>query len=359
MAYTHLTTCVPVDHRKSLAQALVEGGLTWAAVGALLGSLGGGWGALLGAFAALPYGIVTAFCDWFFHFRLICIQDNQCAVGTIGRIEISRDFLDPDGDFNINLVLAPVAITSLLNASAQLALPLPPTHARYLTKFFDGSSSGQPDLPWRPDIKSTLSEDDVNAGEKGTTALHCEIEGTRMMTICTATKVATFLGSVVGFLLGAAVLAACAASGVFFLLCLLLAIVVALLVTGVIGLAGYGIGYAAGSEGSPEDVATDPDSGTVEVGDCIAMIGDWIYDSGHDGWHELHPVKGLLRLQRKDEQSKHAHKKDDQSKTDPCLTMTEARIKKICSMVRSREDPVTKQAQGLAANQWLTHPRVG
>jgi hypothetical protein len=51
-----------------------------------------------------------------------------------------------------------------------------------------------------------------------------------------------------------------------------------------------------GDKCSPADVAAEPGSGTIEVGDHVAIVGDWIFDNAHDGWHELHPVKKVLRI---------------------------------------------------------------
>jgi hypothetical protein len=49
--------------------------------------------------------------------------------------------------------------------------------------------------------------------------------------------------------------------------------------------------------GAWDDVANDPESGTIEEEDCVFVFGDQVYDAGHsEGWVEIHPVKHLQKV---------------------------------------------------------------
>ncbi|HXN89419.1 MAG TPA: hypothetical protein VN890_08715 [Methylocella sp.] len=291
MAYNHITSCIPDGQQKSKQQLMLEHGVPAGIIGAVIAFLVSG-GSIIAAAAGfggtIPLAIITGFCDWWFHYRLVCIKDDQCAVGTVGRTDISRGVGDPDLDFTINLVLAPVLKDSLLNAAQQHSLLLPQDRPYFEFAY--------PDLPLNGvDLKSTAEE---GSGDPGTTALHCEIEGTGMKAVCAAATAGAVVGAIGGAAAGAAAVAGCLATGFFFVFCLIVAAIVAALASAAATGVGWLIGVAiGGDEGSPADVAADPQSGTVEAGDHVAIIGDWIYDNAHEGWNELHPVKKLLKLQ--------------------------------------------------------------
>ncbi len=295
MAYRHVTSCIPLGQQQSKVDRMVAYGVPLGIAFAIAGAIiGGGIGAVAGFSSTLALSAVLGFCDWWFHYRLICNQDDQCAVGTVGRTAVSTGIDDPDLDFTINLVLAPIDKDSKLKAAAQ-KLKLPTNQRRYLEQ-----QTGYPNLGGVDQI-STVEEDKTD----GTTALHCEIEGNGMQTVCTTATVAGVVGTVAGTAAGigagSAAATACAATGIFFLLCVLIVIIAAAVasalasgaVTGVGWVLGVGLG---GDEGSPADVAVTPGSGTVSVGDHLAIVGDWIFDNAHDGWHELHPVKKVFRI---------------------------------------------------------------
>ena len=54
---------------------------------------------------------------------------------------------------------------------------------------------------------------------------------------------------------------------------------------------GKGIFGSKGEPGSgtPLDVGVNP--GSLDGGAVVVVTGDWVYDSGHAGWNEIHPVK--------------------------------------------------------------------
>lgn len=364
MAYRHITSCIPAGQQKSKTELMVSHGVPLGIAGALIGAA---FGSIVGAAAGfggtIGLAIIMGFCDWWFHYRLICIQDDQCAVGTVGHTAVSTGIDDPDLDFTINLVLAPVNANSGLNAAQQIPL-LAPQQRRYL----------EPQAGGYPPLDGVNENTTGGEGEGGASALHCEIEGNGMETVCTVATIAAVVGAVAGGIAGAAagaaIAAGCAASGPFYLFCLLIALIVALIVAAVTSAAVTGLGWLlgvalGGDKGSPADVAAEPGSGTVEAGDHIAIIGDWIFDNAHDGWHELHPVKSLIRLQcpkgtkvpgvdveePNSDRSKEAIEKN-------CLGILAANAGEICRLLSQARDPavVTGQQNN---DQPATHGRLG
>jgi len=360
MAYNHITSCVAHGLQKSKQQLMLEHGVPAGIIGAIIGAYATGgsiFGAAAGFGGTIPLAIITGFCDWWFHYRLVCIKDDQCAVGTVGRTAVSKGVTDPDLDFTINLVLAPILKESSLKAAAQIPLLFSEQRA-YLEFAYS-------DLPLNGvDKISTEEEDNPNPA---TTALHCEIEGTGMKTVCTAATVGGVFGAIGGTVAGAAAVAGCAATGFFFFVCLLVAAIVAAVVsaaaTGLGWLAGVAIG---GDEGSPADVAADPLSGTVEEGEHIAIIGDWIYDNAHEGWNELHPVKKVLKLQCPTGTSvpgvdpEYPNSPSSRAAIEKfCVGRLAQRRDDICFRLSQPRDPAVQDAQNSPSGAWVSHPTLG
>ena len=96
MAYRHITSCIPLGQQQSKLQRMVAYGIPAGIVGAVAGAIAsGGLGAVAGFGGTIALAAVLGFCDWWFHYRLICLKDDQCAVGTVGRTAISTGITDP------------------------------------------------------------------------------------------------------------------------------------------------------------------------------------------------------------------------------------------------------------------------
>lgn len=366
MAYRHITSCIPLGQQKSKLEVIVSYGVPAGIAGAAIGLLatGGLGGAIAGLGGTLPLAFVLGFCDWWFHYRLICIKDDECAVGTVGRTAVSTGLTDPDLDFTINLVLAPINKSSLLPADKQIALLTRQHH--YLEP--------QPGYPELGGV-NTISTVEEGSGDPGTTALHCEIEGNGMQTVCTVATTAGVVGAVAGGAAGAAaaatVIAGCAATGWFAILCLIAAAVAALFTSAASSAVVTGIGWAigvalGGDKGSPAEVAAEPGSGSISVGDHIAIIGDWIFDNAHTGWHELHPVKSLIKLHcPKDlkgpgfDFEEPNSERSKEAKENACLTLLGNNIDIICRLLRDAHDPNVLFKQADPALTYQVHPRLG
>jgi hypothetical protein len=222
-----------------------------------------------------------------------------------------------------------------------------------------------PDLPLNGvDKISTLEENNPNPA---TTALHCEIEGTGMKTVCTVATVGGVVGAIGGSVIGAAAVAGCAATGFFFFVCLLVAAIVAAVVAAVATGAGWVAGVLiGGEEGSPADVAAEPKSGTIEVGNYIAIIGDWVYDNAHEGWNELHPVKKVLKLECVLDEKvpgfdpEHPNSPSSREAYEKfCVNHWAKRRDDICLQLGRRRDPAVQHAQDSPRGAWVFNPAIG
>jgi len=284
------TTCIPPDQVSSWGAHIFAGAAGAALTAALATAALGGSAALAFGIGILfaPFGALSGYCDWYFNGRLVCIEDDRAAVAKVHLTEMNFD-----GDFTLNVLLSPTPPGSTLaeeQAGPQGVLMVN-QHAS---------------LPFVPE----------GAGDpwNGTPIMHIEIEGTRMKSVCAGGSV----GALVGAAVGAAVFAACAAALGWTLIGLLFCLIVALVVALVIGAAGAGIGYLAGSEASPSDAG---ETREISENDCVAFRGRWIYDSGHDGWNEIHAVMRIMKLD------------------EDCLALTATRIREIIDQLRQADDP--------------------
>src|SRR4029079_6265407 len=59
-----------------------------------------------------------------------------------------------------------------------------------------------------------------------------------------------------------------------------------------------GVVAALNDTGSPSGVGPPAHTSAVlrRGSDILFVSGTWVYDSGHEGWNEIHPMKKCLRL---------------------------------------------------------------
>ncbi len=250
--------------------------------------------------AAVEVPLLIIYCRWWLYDRLICLGGEKCAIGMLGSVEPPEEksgFDAFDTDYSINLVLAPHNIQEL-PADYPDNVPPPPDplgkeahyHSEYLKALnraiADDGMQGY--LIREQTITSNANWDFQGYLNKiaGSMVLHhyqaylhCEFEGGGiwklyqalliLLPISTATAITCaipFFGWIVCAILGAVAL--------------------------VIAIAG--VVLALNDKGSPS--AYDPKTKETRTkletkSDILFVKGDWVFDTAHEGWNEIHPIK--------------------------------------------------------------------
>ena len=247
--------------------------------------MGAGIGALIAGTAAMPWCIpfsltiggavwLISYCEWWLFGRLICLGGDKTVVGMLVSTEPpgNKSFPDSlDTDFSINLLVAsnPPGVDQ---ATAETSMPF-----GFLMKEQDATKN----IP--VDFKGESATDQATGVKSA--VLHAEFEGSGIAD--------ALIGAQIGLALAVASLIACLAipppwgpiiAGILALLAWLAMLL--------------GMLFGLGDEGDPGDV--DPSLGTLHTNDAangglgadlLAVMGTWVYDSAHEGWNEIHPIK--------------------------------------------------------------------
>lgn len=185
---------------------------------------------------------IIAFLTWWLEGRLICLNEAERNCAIIGRVKshgLAESFKGGDDDYSMNLLLAP---------GQEHLLAVNPK----ITNIGRGYSTK----------------------EKYFDFLHCEFEGDGIY------QIREYMYVILALLTLA-----------FYLPWPLDLIVSALaLLIGLLGgLNDFRSPANAPNPGNPLDV--NHNLGTLSGGDLVVVKGEWIYDSLHAGWHEIHPVR--------------------------------------------------------------------
>ena len=235
------------------------------------------------AWCALFYLVVAAaaeavaFCTWWLEVRLVCLGGDKSAIGMLVSTEPPKDksgFGALDSDFSINLLPYPA-----LPGVSQSALEITPPYGELVKEqastkqhvgFFRGESATD-----KAGVTSAI--------------LHAEFEGAGIYDFRIACSVA--LG------LAIAALVACVAIpppwGIVVAAILAFLAFLAALIGGLLG---------AGDQGAPGDVKGSPtelhdnDKDTGLGADLLYVYGTWVFDSLHEGWNEIHPIKKCTKV---------------------------------------------------------------
>lgn len=332
MAGKQFTRCVPRGQYDGLCGVLGANlaymlsyafilGIFGLVVGAIVGQTVVPCLGLAGAVTGFVYGLAEGLQERYENQRLICISPDECAVGRIAyhKTGPSKGFPEAiDNDFTMNLILIPHALDTDQD-----------------TVFNDGAQ-GQRLLRRQFMDLSYEGYDPPNA------TMHCEFEGSRLRSVVNAFKTAApFLGA-----------AACACLFVPWYVCLLLI----LAILAIAGLAGW----FGGEDGSPADAATDPESGTLEDGDCVVVRGAHVYDAGHcEGWHEIHPVLHVQKICGKDDTACLSVDCFEADPTDPAVQQgVNDLVSRWCGELGQPQEPDVILRQKAPENRWVFHPDV-
>lgn len=391
MEYVQYTKCVTVKN---------HGGKTvWtlAVIGAIVVLLVGG--------LINPYSLVAsllaliAYCHWWLYDRLICLDGEVCAIGLLGNVEPPEKKTFPDSldtDYSINLILAPHN-TQELPPDYPASVP-PPPPGENKTEYFEKKFKEALHRQIADDgIQGHLIREQNTTGDEKTVFgaktypfegyfstvassrvlhkfqpyLHCEFEGGGVKRLYDAAKAA------LAFATAAAVVCAIPVFG--WIACAILA-VIALVIT----IAGFFNGLDDKGKPSVFDPKTGATLSTLEnLQDILFVKGDWVYDTAHEGWNEIHPIKDC-QLVAKATRDTSDHVDWDEAiapfmvaggkwsfdLTDPSKPKT---VKKSgppsvddwkgwvtfwCDGVDAASNPFTVSAQAQPENQWEIHPEV-
>ncbi len=263
---------------------------------------------------------IIAFLTWWLEGRLICLDeaDRNCAI--IGRVQshgLSDKFKGGDDDFTMNLLLAP--------------------GQEYLTDV---------------NVKITNIGRGYTTREHYRDELHCEFEGDGiyqlreyMYVILALLTLAFYLPWPADFILA----------------------MIALLIGLIGGIRDFRAPSQAPNPGNPLDVSKD--LATLTRGDLVVVKGEWIYDSLHAGWNEIHPVRHCEIIKEREEIDVPDADLDwsDYVVFDPTTGTTvdftnaasvESYRQYLCGMIKDAEEAEEGGSRDDPRNDWGVHPLV-
>jgi hypothetical protein len=282
MAFRQYTRCVSPTGFVSLSRlvritavAVVFGGA--AALVAVVA--GEPWSALIGLEIGGLVALI-AYCRIWLNNRLICIADDVEVVGVVASLSPpSRSLrdLDWDNDYSVNLLLqdAPFGATQ---AQAEQSQPYGGLVAPHHTISAIGRAT-----PGHAAQHGTGPNKILSFG------LHVEFEGRGNKTLFDAAVVALAVAI-------AALVAGLAWSG---RAAAILATVSALIML-LAAVVGKFVGAGSPADANPSlgdlhPIELDANNKPLPGADIVYVRGTWVYDSLHEGWNEIHPVKACAK----------------------------------------------------------------
>lgn len=299
----------------ALATAVLAAGL------AVMGVASGLCGLFLLEVFAAAGGV--AFCDWWLNVRLVCLGGDESLIGMVVNVEAPSGKSWPgsmDSDFSMNMMVFPTT-PGVDQAGVAASVP----YGR-LAKESDGT---------RDHVGFFRGEYGEANGVK-TWGVHVEFEGAGM---------ADFrIGLLVAYGLSYAAWIACIVipqpfGAIVGAILALLAFLAALFGS----LFGAGDTASSGDvDGAPTEIHS-PDPNTGFGADLLYVHGRWVFDSLHEGWNELHPIKVCTKVGSWTG-AWPADIVDLQHRLDDAFTVAE------------RDDIVKRQQQ--PEHRWTVHPLV-
>jgi hypothetical protein len=252
--------------------------------------------------------ILLKVCDYILHGKLVCLGGDRCAIGRVASFETVDDksgFEKIDNDFSINLALCPNPLSGL---QPGIKNRIPNHHGEEKNKQGELIKE-QADMP-QPREVETDSNKVISARFTGTftkihtflslsnpipekianesdsttwhvPVFHCEIEGERANLVCAAANAlwgpisdTVCRIKIFGIPIGK-------------LVCFLISVPFALAILPILAAA-----WVAGSS----DNRDFDGGGDLKADDLVLIRGRWVYDAGHSGWNELHPVKHIQKI---------------------------------------------------------------
>jgi len=380
----------------SLLAGAALGGVYWVVM-TLLGFVAGFGCALgVGIGGLLVYGII-AFKHWYYNRRLMCIKKDQCAAGTV--VGDPHDALD--GDRKIDILLAPFNVPEVEDMLIQQLdemrneLPdvpdLPDLQNRQVRfGYIKGLSSSNKKKVYirmmeekmfaeegrsfqkhyyrknqaamgadafneapsdsldaadpNPMFRYTAEEGDDPEEKVLVPWFHCEVEGDRL-----GRWLENVLAGVITGLVGyTALCVACevVTLGTLDFLCGWLGAVAAAILAFLAWLISHFVnnpddGVAREVDVDVEDASFDTPDSVSNPGDVVYLYGDWIMDTEHDKYFEIHPVKAYYLLCR-GEQEEGNWLLTEEVPASECTfdvtQLTDSDMARMCKVVKSVEN---------------------
>jgi hypothetical protein len=259
--------------------------------------------ALLVAASSL-LAVMVRITEYFFDHRLVCVREDQCALGMVESLE-----KDGDGDTAVNLILAPADFDNTSFADykssvqGRLIFGLDQVTGNELQQVKDlRDKKGWNIVPTanRPDFPEARTW-----GMANLPLFHTEIEGTKFDDWTTA-----IIAYLSGVIIAAIVLIALAAAAMALgpIGWIILALLALLILLAALFLTSLGDEEADAVDPSAYPDATPGPSGPIltgdnteiKINDFVVINGRYIIDTGHnpDCWCELHPIRAIAKVEK-------------------------------------------------------------
>ena len=246
--------------------------------------------------------LLEATCDYMLHGKLVCLGGDRCVIGHVVGFETVEDKKFPDtidNDYSINVLpspwdlefftyhttqegyelvandTTPGTMGDLIKEQPGMPLPREAEFGSWHSPRYAGTFVEFPDKTWI----SYNPPEGIRGVPYNVPAIHCEIEGERAHLVCeTLDKLSYPLPGMKEF---------CEANWFTGLICKFFqwlatpAIAPALIAA-----------WAAGADDNRDFMGAS----SLSRGDLVAISGRWVYDAGHGGQNELHPVKTVQKI---------------------------------------------------------------
>ncbi len=369
------TQCVSRDKKQFdgaflsvLAGLGIYGGI--AAFASLLLSLAGGF-----AIAFAVIGGVLGYCRWWLYDRLVCLGGEKTVVGFLLSVSTPQEKtgLDSfDTDYSLNIVLQPHQehwIGHIKEKDDDKNAKWVPTKDApqdiFLKKQsslkdkdqFQGEFSVRPSTAkerkrleeelsnLRNSVSSGVGTVDVDIANRikaieariteldrtKTEVMHCEFEGAGVYELYQYLKAASVVAAI-----GAV---GCSIPIIGWIVCAIAAVVLAILVI---------VGIVTGLNATAKPIVDKLPTGELmpfdgQTADLLLVRGEWVYDSAHEGWNEIHPIRECRWIGK-------WSTTDNGGEPIPTDKWTDG--------INNANDPTTRSNQEQPQNQWLIHPKI-
>jgi hypothetical protein len=302
---------------------------------------------IIWAFVAGPGGLLVAialvasalaYLHWWLYGRLICLNEEPCLIGMVRTLSAANPApwgKMGDDDFSMNVMLAPAPS----GFRSDFTGPPPPVSD------YQGALQGKLVSPQPAILAIGRAYVDDEDHLKYMTGLHCEFEGSGIYNLM------IWAGIVLALLI-AALAVMLAVPGLGWLVTLLIMLAIFFGGTGL--LTGPFAGPLASGAGHPTDV--DEDLKTLTKGDIVVVKGEWIYDSLHRGWNEIHPIRDCCIIAKAADTGMTVGGPWPPGFTTD--TEVKAQLDRWCPLLNDARDCEDGGSRDNPAHGWILHPLV-